>query len=974
VTTSCKHRLCVRIRHCGNIAAGCGIRVAPLAVCCSEMGMLYQTHVGGTLVLVSDRIRQRLLVEELNRQRRSDDAQRFIEIFRRSTIDPNPHQIEAAMFALRRLSSGGAMLCDEVGLGKTIEAGLVITQLRAEGKSHVLILVPLALAKQWQVELQDLFSLQSAIVGSDSEVKRETRGIFILGREFASGPRGQSWLALNSPWDLVVIDEAHEMFATIHTRFSKRTGEYQKKLTKGGARRAAQIKESIAGSPILLLTATPLQNNLYELWALVHFVDPEQRVLGKFNEFCMLFVTGESGRGIIDEMQSVLRDRLSLVLKRTLRRQAQPFMKQPFRKRHVHTANFSPDRLEIELYLAISKWLSQEQLAGYRSSHRGLMGLQLRRRMASSTEALISTLEAIKQRLLKIQETGVYPVRETEADLELEDLSDTESDHKVDMLLLEQDLTEITRIETLAREALSTGADAKKTKLLEIIRQVQSKALSGVASDKIVIFTESTKTLESLLEFLESHGFKDQVTTFSGSNEGPIIQRAYARWQSEIGQFQAIQPESQATMRGALIREFKEHTSILIATEAGAKGLNLQFCNCLVNYDLPWNPQRIEQRIGRVHRYGQKHDVVIINFINLSNEAEQRVYELLEQKLHVFTSALDASDSVVTIPEIALNLEVRLNEMLDRCRTQEEIQRAFDKLSLELDEAQRRLHDEKLVSSRQLLSEFDESLQARLGQLEDSLGSSLSRCDKTLLEILSAESQVEIVGTDGPRTVFRWNDALYHLGPPNPGPECGEPLYKDHPRVQAVIARCISATEGKILETESESSVVGKIYRIQLRGIEEEERVLIVGREAQSQGATHCAVDLEAGILEMKLDAERRDRTYVDRLLAQLASRRQDLQQYGVTVIAEMQKKLTAAERARRLATSSAASAKAQAQQRRLQSELEKLRTETAGETKRRLLELDNEERRVRRLQFVEVTAALLFEIEYVTAPGRTIA
>jgi hypothetical protein len=151
----------------------------------------------------------------------------------------------------------------------------------------------------------------------------------------------------------------------------------------------------IQGSPVLLLTATPLQNNLYELWGLVHYVDHEQRILGKFNEFCSLFVTGEGGRALQPGMEQTLRNRLSLVVKRTLRRQAQPFMKQPFRQRHVHTANFHPQQLESELHRAVSNWLSQEVLAAYRRGHRQLVALQIRRRMASSPEALLASLQSV---------------------------------------------------------------------------------------------------------------------------------------------------------------------------------------------------------------------------------------------------------------------------------------------------------------------------------------------------------------------------------------------------------------------------------------------------------------------------------------------------------------------------------------------------------------------------------------------------
>lgn len=871
-------------------------------------------------------IEQRLLVEELTRKRRSDDAERFVEDFRRSTIDPNPHQIEAAMFALRRLPAGGAMLCDEVGLGKTIEAGLVISQLRAQGQVHILVIVPLALARQWQVEMQDLFALNSTIVTADSVEQAPQRGLFIVGREFASSVKGRAWLESKSPWDLIVVDEAHEMFATIHARFSKTNGAYLENLSRGAARRAAQVRALMKGSPVLLLTATPLQNNLYELWGLVQYVDPEQKILGRFDEYCALFVTGEGGRGVMPEMAETLKRRLSLVLKRTLRKQAQPFMKQPFRARHVHTANFNSAQQEEELYRLINLWLSREVLAAYRRG-RQLMALQLRRRMASSLEALSAALSSVKARMLEMRRTGVFPAA-ARHDLEMEDLSEEEVPEPVDMQLLEQDIAEVDRLDTLAKQILNSGSSAKKDKLLEIIRQVQTRSLDGVVSDKVVIFTESVRTLESLVEFLESNGFAGQVTTFSGTNDSAAAQQALARWQAEVGQFQRTQLDPSAAIRGALIHEFKTRTKIFIATEAGAKGLNLQFCNCLINYDLPWNPQRIEQRIGRVHRYGQQHDVVIVNFINLSNEAEQRVYELLTQKLDVFQTTLGASDTIISTPELALNLESRVNEMLNQCRTQSEIRDAFDRLNLEIDDVERQMRDEKLAASRNLLADFDNSVKAKLGKLEGELAPALSKCDDTLLRILQATEQIEVLGENGPRTLLKWNDTLYHLGPPEPSPDNGEPLHSEHPEVVRLIRESIEQTSGQqfALDGDLNQSIIGEVYRVSLSGLEEEERIIIVGKCDIPGFESSSVPSLEAALELLKSEAEKHQREYIDKLLVQIDSRRDDLRKCNDLRLVELQAKLKQAENARKTAASMDAASKAQAQQKKLQTEIANLK------------------------------------------------
>src|SRR5438093_9141012 len=172
------------------------IRSSPIIVTDSNSSIHLQPSPG--------HLRQRLLVEELLRRRKSTDHERYVEIFRRSAVDPNPHQVEAVAFALSRLSEGGALLCDEVGLGKTIEAALLLTQLKAEGKTNVLIIVPLPLARQWQVEIKDLFSLKSTVIGSENIGLHCEPGIYIAGREFAGSPRWSAEVPKRH-WGLVLI-------------------------------------------------------------------------------------------------------------------------------------------------------------------------------------------------------------------------------------------------------------------------------------------------------------------------------------------------------------------------------------------------------------------------------------------------------------------------------------------------------------------------------------------------------------------------------------------------------------------------------------------------------------------------------------------------------------------------------------------------------------------------------------------------
>ena len=216
--------------------------------------------------------KQRLLAEELTRLRRADEQRRFAGSQRRGRIDPNPHQIDAVIFALKRIPEGGCILADEVGLGKTIEAGLVIAQVLAESMRRILLIVPKALLGQWQTELYTLFGIE-AREGRPEPEAFEGDGVFLVHREFAGGIRGAPLLSSADPFDLAVIDEAHEIFAGIYKRFDKE-GHY--KADSSEAQIADRVRSILrpAGTPVLLLTATPIQNTLAELWGLVQYVEP----------------------------------------------------------------------------------------------------------------------------------------------------------------------------------------------------------------------------------------------------------------------------------------------------------------------------------------------------------------------------------------------------------------------------------------------------------------------------------------------------------------------------------------------------------------------------------------------------------------------------------------------------------------------------------------------------------------------------
>src|SRR5438045_2599366 len=197
---------------------------------------------------------RRILAEDLIRVRRPDDRERYAASQRQARIDPNPHQIDAVIFALRRLREGGCILADEVGLGKTIEAGLVIAQSRAEGAQRILLIVPKSLIGQWQNELLNLFGIQA----HEDHANFVAPGVYLVGREYAGGERGAEPLAACAPFDLVVIDEAHEIFAGLHKRYD-RDGMYDE--TSDEALLAHRVRSFIRTFPVLLLTATPMHDS-----------------------------------------------------------------------------------------------------------------------------------------------------------------------------------------------------------------------------------------------------------------------------------------------------------------------------------------------------------------------------------------------------------------------------------------------------------------------------------------------------------------------------------------------------------------------------------------------------------------------------------------------------------------------------------------------------------------------------------------
>jgi ERCC4-related helicase len=665
---------------------------------------------------------------ELTKRCASDSVEKLASVLADAQVDLNPHQVEAALFAFRSPFSKGAILADEVGLGKTIEAGLLLAQNWAERKRHLLVIVPANLRKQWGQELADKFYLPSTILETKTfnEAIRSGKlnpfqqdSVIICSYQFA---RSKEPYLQQTRWNLVVIDEAHRL----------------RNVYKTSSKIALAIKQAVAPFPKVLLTATPLQNTLLELYGLVSIID--DHAFGDLASYRARFARLGSDGDFAE-----LKERLKPICKRTLRRQVLEYVK--YTNRHALVQEFVHTEEEQRLYDLVSDYLQKPTLYALPASQRQLMTLILRKLLASSTYAISGTLDGLARKLEAAEAAATAidaPPEELSTDWEnVDELSDEwdsekdESPRQESSRLAPEQLAELRQETSRLREfhalAKSIVRNSKGEVLLTALRrgfQIAAKAQQeqGAATlqQKAVIFTESRRTQEYLLRLLSQAEFAGKVMLFNGTNNDPTSKAIYQQWLNQHAGTDRITGSPSADMRAALVENFRDNASILIATEAAAEGINLQFCNLVVNYDLPWNPQRIEQRIGRCHRYGQKFDVVVVNFLNKKNAADKRVYDLLAEKFKLFSGVFGASDEVLGAIESGVDFEKRIASIYQKCRTTEQIQFEFDQLQHELEtdiaagqrDAREKLLDnfdqevvEKVrVDTRNILDRFNEQL------------------------------------------------------------------------------------------------------------------------------------------------------------------------------------------------------------------------------------------------------------------------
>ena len=689
---------------------------------------------------------QKYIAWLLTSRRSGDDDMRVAGVLSEARVDLNPHQVEAALFALKSPFSKGVVLADEVGLGKTIEAGIVISQYWAEQKRRILIIVPATLRRQWSTEMEEKFFLKSEILESGSLISPDIilrkHHLFICSYQYAAKYADQ---LSQTNWDLVVIDEAHKL----------------RNVYKNSSAAARRISEAFRHNKKLLLTATPLQNNIQELYGLVSVID--DKYFGDLKSF-----NTQYGYHALEDNHSFhdLKFRLSTLIHRNLRKQVTEYVK--YTSRIPMAQEYMPSEKELELYDKMSAYLLRDDAYGLPAGQRTLLLLLIRKLMASSSFAVCDTVQAIINRLKRL--VGEEETEDAEVDESLQELFGDSFGEETDEWDEEEDdnLKEIEKIRLTSEQqaavyheiadlqeiydlANSIKDNNKGECLLKVLEVGFQKMAELGANRKALIFTESRRTQEYLFELLEANGYKGQIVLFNGSNNDERSKQIYRNWLVVNERTGRISESKSANRRQAIVDYFRNKASIMIATEAASEGINLQFCSFIANFDLPWNPQRVEQRIGRCHRYGQRNDVVVCNFINVKNAADIRVYQLLYEKFHLFDGIFGASDDVLGSIESGVDFEKRLLEIYQTCRTPEEINAAFDQVQTEMDAQIQQTMSE---TRQALLENLDEDVVNLLRIRRENNDKNISRIHRWLYALTVSYAPDCIEATDSDNLIF----------------------------------------------------------------------------------------------------------------------------------------------------------------------------------------------------------------------------
>ena len=516
---------------------------------------------------------------ELTKKTAIDSPERLVSVLSDAKVDLNPHQIEAALFPFKSPFSKGVLLADEVGLGKTIEAGLVIAQKWAELKRKIIIIVPANLRKQWNQELLEKFYINSKIIDGNSfkeTVQKGKNNPFDIDNEIVICSYNFAYNKIkyleNINWDLVVIDEAHRL----------------RNVYKKDNKMAKAIKEGLKNANKLLLTATPLQNSLLELYGLTSVIDEYN--FGDFKSFKYQY-----SRLSNNDVYAELKERLKPICHRTLRRQVLEYIK--FTNRHSITQKFIISENEQLLHDWILDYLRREKLYAFPERARHLITLVLLKLLSSSTFAIAGTLDSLVIRLTELLENQTAPLSnqlglhedyESYEEIDEEWKNDNDTSRKniteIDFEKVKEELDEVKKYRDFAK---SITKNSKGEALMPALSVGFTKAHSLGAERKAVIFTESRRTQKYLFDLLQNTEHKGKVITFNGTNEDSLSNEIYANWLKLHQGTEKVSGSKSSDKRAAIIDYFRDNAEILIATEAAAEGINLQFCSLVVNYDLP---------------------------------------------------------------------------------------------------------------------------------------------------------------------------------------------------------------------------------------------------------------------------------------------------------------------------------------------------------------------------------------------------
>lgn len=711
----------------------------------------------------------KLFAHQILSQGGQDTAQRISRALNDACVDLNPHQINAALFALKNPLSNGVILAEEVGLGKTIEAGLVLSQSWAEGKRSILIIAPKSLRHQWQDELDRLFGLPSIVL--NSQVYRRARKAgedpfsakekIIISNEHFVDSNAIDIKKVN--WDLVIIDEAHKL----RNVWRKGTSD---------AKRAKAIRDAVAPYKKLLLTATPMQNNLMELFGLVTFID--DHILGTPESFQNTFCN------VPEELRAdrllELRQRLSRFFTRELRRNVKEYI--DYTNRNSVTFTYTPTDDEEKLRVGFEEFLRRPVVVSIPASSMSLLKLIYLKLLASSTFAIKNSLLNLYKRLVLtavgMKDKAIYDklISDIHARLSLPDgrrsdelerfeaklfygvmprtfeglLAAYTAEHQKNIELTDEEseinevYSESGNIQDDIKEAEKEDSAPPTTQQLFTKEMIQEEAETVLHFIELSRNISDNKKADALIEALKlqftkakSEGWPEKAVIFTEfrSTQNYIL-KALKRFGLDLDKDVVIfnGDSGDVEERKNLVQSFRDNKKIFLTTEAGSEGLNLQCCNLILNYDLPWNPQRIEQRIGRCHRYGQKLDVIVVNFVNTKNSADVRVLELLQDKFNLFKGAFGASDEILGAIESGQDFEQEILKIYLNCRTETDIKKAFEDLQNRL----RPEIDERLqLTKKTVLETFDEDVQAKLKLTLSEARSTLDEFEQRFKSVVS---------------------------------------------------------------------------------------------------------------------------------------------------------------------------------------------------------------------------------------------